>query len=304
MNGYDPSSQIVFSPRQSVFFTTYSMVNGHVFSSRSPALRAASVEPSAVRPDGLGDARESFSQTTVDHSSARVEGERPAVRGWQDKAVLTDGPPASSQPGPDTIVARSSVVDSAGVRSQNHSDAKERLVKGAVWMKPGVKEALESLADQTGLSFSATAAKGLEIYARVKIQDQQEELFEPKMRAMLRREIRSSDNRHVPFEIKNAVAAEQTRILITDLYKRMLLKEGMPLKAINKKLDDTYNMARTNVFNTQTPKFKSLVAKYWQTTEDLSADRQDQASDRQDPAGSSQTENAPVRETGTGKPKA
>ena len=36
-------------------------------------------------------------------------------------------------------------------------------------MKPGVKEAMESLADQTGDSFSATCAKGLEIYARAKI---------------------------------------------------------------------------------------------------------------------------------------
>jgi hypothetical protein len=291
MNGYDPSSQIVFSPRQSVFFTTYSMVNGHVFSSRTPALRAASAEPSAVRPDGLWDVRESFSQTTVDHSSARVDGERAAEPRWQDKAVLTDGPPASSQPGPDTIGARSSVSDTGSARSQNHSDAKERLVKGAVWMKPGVKEALESLADQTGLSFSATAAKGLEIYARAKIQDQQEELFEPKMRAMLRREIRSSDNRHVPFEIKNAIAAEQTRILIADLYKRQLLKEGVSLKEINKKLDDTYNIARTNVLNTQTPKFRNLLREWWQVTEEQTDGRETQRT--QTPG-----------EAGTGKPEA
>ena len=157
-------------------------------------------------------------------------------------------------------------------------------------MRPGVKQALESLADQTGLSFSATAAKGLEIYARAKIRDQEETLFEPRMQAMMRREIRASDNRHVPFEIKNAIAAEQTRILIIDLYKRMLLKEGMPLKAINKKLDDTYNMARTNVFNTKTPKFQTLVAQYWQATEEQ--------------ASGSQTESAPKREAGTGNPKA
>jgi hypothetical protein len=89
------------------------------------------------------------------------------------------------------------------------------------------------LATDAKLSFSATCAEGLEVYARSKIRDQEETLFEPRMQAMMRREIRSSDNRHVPFEIKNAIAAEQTRILITDLYKRMLLKEGMPLKAIS-----------------------------------------------------------------------
>jgi hypothetical protein len=135
-------------------------------------------------------------------------------------------------------------------------------------MKPGVKEALESLADQTGMSFSATAAKGLEIYARAKIQDQQEALFEPKMRTMMRREIRSSDNRHVPFEIKNAIASEQTRIYTADMYKRVLLKEGYSQKEINRKLDAAYNLACDNVFNTKSPKFTALLQRYWAMTEE------------------------------------
>jgi hypothetical protein len=111
------------------------------------------------------------------------------------------------------------------------------------------------------------------------------------MRAMLRREIRSSDNRHVPFEIKNAIAAEQTRILIADLYKRQLLKEGVSLKEINKKLDDTYNIARTNVLNTQTPKFRNLLREWWQVTEEQTDGRETQRT--QTPG-----------EAGTGKPEA
>jgi hypothetical protein len=296
MNGYDPSSQTVFSPRQSSLTHPYLMAKRHGYSSRTPALRAASAGPSAVRPDGLRDGRDAVSETTVLLPATPVDEERPAMRGWQDKAVLTDGPPASSQPGPDTIVARSSVLDSASVRSQNHSDAKERLVKGAVWMRPGVKEAIESLADQTGLSFSATAAKGLEIYARAKIHDQQEELFEPRMQAMMRREIRTSDNRHIYFEMRNAIAAEQTRILTTDLYKRQLQKEGMPLKEINKKLDDAYSMARTNVLRkTKSPQLKNLLDAWWRSTEDWASDRQDQTEGRTD--GNAREEGA-----GTGKP--
>jgi hypothetical protein len=271
------------------------MVNGHIVSSRTPALRAASSEPSAVRPDGLLDMRDSFAKRTGVLRATSVDGKRPRGGGWQDKAVLTDGSPASSQPGPDTIVARSSVLDSASDRSQNHSDAKERLVRGAVWMRPGVKEALESLADQTGLSFSATAAKGLEIYARAKIHDQQEELFEPRMRTMMRQEIRASDNRHIYFEMRNAIAAEQTRILTTDLYKRQLVKEGVPLKEINKKLDDAYNMARTNVLRkTKSPQLKNLLAAWWRSTEGWASDRQDQAESREE--GTAREE-----EAGTGK---
>jgi hypothetical protein len=156
-------------------------------------------------------------------------------------------------------------------------------------MKPGVKEALESLADQTGLSFSATAAKGLEMYARAKIQDQQEGLFEPKMRTMMRREIRVSDKRHLYFEMRNALAAEQTRILITDLYKRQLLKEDVPLKEINKKLDNTYNMARDNLLRkTKTPQLKNLFDAWWRLTEDVIEGRKEVV--------------AREEEAGTGKP--
>jgi hypothetical protein len=270
MKVYDHSSQTVFSPRQSLFFATSSLPNEHVFSSRGPALRAALAAPSAVGPDGPGDMRDSYAETIVVLPAAPVDGKRSAARRWQDKAVLTDGPGASSQPGPDTIVARSSVSDTGSPRSQNDSDAKERLVKGGVWMKPGVKSAIQQLATGAKMSFSATAAKGLEIYARAKIHDQEEALFEPRMQAMMRREIRTSDKRHLYFEMCNAIAAEQTRVYTADLYKRVLLKEGIPLKEINKKLDNAYNMARDNILRkAKTPQLKNLFDAWWRSTEDL-----------------------------------
>ena len=113
---------------------------------------------------------------------------------------------------------------------------------------------------------------------------------------MMRREIRSSDNRHVPFEIKNAIASEQTRILTADLYKRVLLKEGVPLKEIEKKLDQAYNLARSNVLNTRSPKFKNLLAAWWQTTDDLPDRQAGQASDTKDQTAGSIAEG----EAGTG----
>jgi hypothetical protein len=161
-------------------------------------------------------------------------------------------------------------------------------------VRPGVKTAFARLAKDDGISLSEAAATGLEVYARAKIHDQEETLFEPRMQAMMRREIRSSDNRHVPFEIKNAIASEQTRILIADLYKRQLLKDGVPRKQIEKKLDAAYKLARSNVLNTKTPKFKNLLAEWWQTTADLSADRQDQVAGSHDG-------NTGEGEAGTGK---
>jgi hypothetical protein len=274
------------------------MVNGHIVSSRPPALRAASAEPSAVRPDGLLDARESLSETTGVSRGVSVDEERPASRGWQDKAVLTDGSPASSQPAPVTEVARYGLSDTAGDRSHNDHPSRESKEHTSIWMRPGVKFAMQQLATGAKVSFSSACATGLEVYARAKIRDQEETLFEPRMQAMMRREIRASDNRHIYFEMRNAIASEQTRILTTDLYKRQLVKEGVPLKEINKKLDDAYTMARANVLRkTKSPQLKNLLAQWWRLTEDWTSDRQDQAESREE--GTAREE-----EAGKAKPEA
>ena len=140
------------------------------------------------------------------------------------------------------------------------------------------------------MSFSSACDKGLEVYARGSIRDQEETLFEPRMQAMMRREIRASDKRHLYFEMCNAIAAEQTRVYTADLYKRVLRKEGMPLKEINKKLDEAYNMARDNILRkAKTPQLKNLFDAWWRLTEEQTE--------------GSATEPAGKEEAGTGKPK-
>jgi hypothetical protein len=147
-------------------------------------------------------------------------------------------------------------------------------------VRPGVKTALERLAQEDEISLSETAATGLEVYARARIHEQEETLFEPRMRSMLRREIRSSDNRHIYFEMRNAIAAEQTRILTADLYKRQLQKEGVPLKKINQKLDDAYTMARTNILRkTKTPQLRNLLDEWWRSTEEQAESREAENTD-------------------------
>jgi hypothetical protein len=273
MKVHDSSSQTIFLSRHSLFFTGSSPANGHVFSSRTPALRAASAEPSAVRPYGLLDSRDSFAETTTVSNGVSVDEKRSAERRWrrwQDKAVREDGSGASSQPAPVTEVARSGLSDTVSDRSQNDHLGSGIKEHASVWMKPGVKSAMQHLATGAKVSFSSACDTGLEVYARAKIRDQEETLFEPRMQAMMRREIRASDKRHLYFEMCNAVAAEQTRIYTADLYKRVLLKEGIPLKEINKKLDNAYTMARNNILRkAKTPQLKNLFDAWWQSTEDL-----------------------------------
>jgi hypothetical protein len=239
-------------------------------SSRTPALRAASAEPSAVRPVGLLDSRDSFPETPAVSHGVSVDEERSASRRWQDKGALGRAPQGTTQPAPGTKGKRRSVSDTGSARSQNSTDWLKRSSRMTLRVRPGVRTALERIAKDDEVSLSETSATGLEVYARAKIHDQEESLFEPRMQAMIRREIRTSDKRHLYFEMCNAVAAEQTRILTTDLYKRQLLKEGVALKEINKKLDNAYTMARNNILRkTKAPQLKNLLDAWWQSTENL-----------------------------------
>jgi hypothetical protein len=145
-------------------------------------------------------------------------------------------------------------------------------------VRPGVRTALARIAKDDEVSLSEASAIGLEVYARAKIHGQEETLFEPRMQAMMRREIRASDNRHIYFEMRNAIAAEQTRIMTVDLYKRQLQKEGMSLKEIHKKLDDIYTMARTNILRkTTSPQLTNLLAAWWRSTAEQDAPRHEEA---------------------------
>jgi len=173
---------------------------------------------------------------------------------------------------------RSAGANTSGVRWENPPATSERKERASIWLWPGVKSALQRLAKQDGISFSAAAAKGLEVYARAAIHDQEASLFEPRMQAMMRREIRASDNRHIYFEMRNAIAAEQTRIMTVDLYKRQLQQEGMSLKEIHKKLDDIYTMARTNILRkTTSPQLTNLLAAWWRATAEQDAPRHEEA---------------------------
>jgi hypothetical protein len=189
------------------------------------------------------------------------------MRGWQDKGALGSAPSAVPQPAPVTESARSVPLNTAGVRVEHPSARPERKERASIWMRPGVKSALQRVAKQDGLSFSAACAEGLEVFARAKIHEQEEALFEPRFRTIAREENRSLGNRLIFFEMRNAIAAEQTRILTADLYKRHLQKEGVSQEKIQEKLDKAYRLARTNVLK-KTPQLKTLLDAWWRETEE------------------------------------
>jgi len=152
MKVHSHSSQTVFLPRQFSFSSGNHTPNGHSFSSRTPALRAALASPSAVGPDGPMDLRDSSPDTNVVLRDASVDEERPRGGVWQDNAVLRTAPPASSQPAPGTNGERRSVSDTGSARSQKSDNWQKRTSRLTLRVRPGVKSALLRLAKDDKVS--------------------------------------------------------------------------------------------------------------------------------------------------------
>jgi hypothetical protein len=93
------------------------------------------------------------------------------------------------------------------------------------------------------------------------IHRQQTSLFEAKLRHIVREEIHALRDSLVVFELKNACVSEQTRILMTDLYKRHLTQTGMSVEKFYEFLDQSDEMAKDNILK-RSPKFTELLAQW------------------------------------------
>jgi hypothetical protein len=162
-----------------------------------------------------------------------------------------------------------------GPRSHTSAAGLKRTERLTLRVRPGVKSTLQRLATKDKISLSEASANGLEDFARAKIHEQEETLFEPRMQAMMRREIRASDDRRVPFEIRTAIAAEHTRLIEADLYTRQLRTEGVPHSQIKEKLKTMYRQARANVLK-KTPQMQTILAQWWQEPPEGATEQSDE----------------------------
>jgi hypothetical protein len=171
--------------------------------------------------------------------------------------VVADEPVAVSDP------ARTSASDTPIPRTKYRS-TKRRLRQLATWVEnPIVLQIKEIASSYTPFPVSLSTA----------IRDLLKEILQQKfekaraatlptiiMKAVFKA-IRSLSNRLVYFAIRNTIAAEQTRILTIDLYRRQLQKDGVPAGKIQEKIDQSSQMARKNVL-TMTPQLKKLIAEW------------------------------------------
>jgi hypothetical protein len=131
-------------------------------------------------------------------------------------------------------------------------------VKVSLWVKPVVKAELKRLAGMHGLSLSKTGAAGLEEWVHQQIHAQHEALLYPIIRQIIREELRTFGNRLVFFLMRIAFAAEQSRILITNVLDRILRREGVPVQTFTNLVDQSNKMARRNIIH-KTPQLQTLL---------------------------------------------
>jgi hypothetical protein len=86
-------------------------------------------------------------------------------------------------------------------------------------------------------------------------------VIQPIIRQIIRDELRSLGNRIVFFLMRIAYAAEQVRILVTNILERILNREGVSGEHFHQLVDQSNSMARRNILQ-KTPQLKSLLAEW------------------------------------------
>ena len=115
---------------------------------------------------------------------------------------------------------------------------------------------LERIAAQEGLSLSLLGKTALRQWVHRRLHDRHEALMYPVLRQLLREELRAFGNRLVFFLMRIAFAAEQTRILVTNLLSRVLKHQGAGDEVFTNLVDQSNKMARRNII-AKTPQLKS-----------------------------------------------
>jgi protein-disulfide isomerase-like protein with CxxC motif len=131
---------------------------------------------------------------------------------------------------------------------------------------PLLKAEIQRIAEAEGLSVSQVGATGLGEWVHQRLHDHHEALLYPVLRQLIRDELRAFGNRIVFFLIRIAFAAEQSRILITNVLHKLTIQMGVPIDKFNELVDKSNKMARRNII-ARSPEIKKLMQE-WEASRD------------------------------------
>jgi hypothetical protein len=200
--------------------------------------------------------RQVFSQQSNGAAEKRVDA---AVR--QDKARIASARPATTQPAAVTHAPRAKPLHPNSTRAPNGNVPKTTTVHLDLWVNPIVKAELQRIAEQEGLSMSATGAALLEAAIRQKLHLQQGVLIAPIIKQAIRDQMQGISNRLAFLLARNAFSSEQTRAIATNILGR---QDDMTEEELKNILAMTKRTAKGNLTR-RNPELEELIAaiKQW-----------------------------------------
>ena len=185
-----------------------------------------------------------------------ANGQQPRRGVWQDNPTHPRARTASPQPAPRKNMLRPQAMNSNPHRSQNRPTAKRKTVHLTLWVKPVVKAELARIAEQEGLSISATGATFLEHALQQDIHTQHGALLDTIIDKAISKHMRSYSTRIAMLLVRVAFDAGQTRSLVTNLLGR---HPGVTPKELTEILDGSSKAAQSKITRS-TPQLAELIA--------------------------------------------
>jgi hypothetical protein len=196
-------------------------------------------------------------------SSATV-GATTLRRVGQDKGAFLRERTASAQPAPQETLMRPQQMNRNTSRSQNNPTPKRKTVHLTLWVKPVVKAELQRLAEQEGLSVSATGGAFLEQALQQHIDLHYSALLQPIIEQAIRKQMRSYSNRIAVLLVRSLFTSEQTRSIATNMLGR---QPGVTQPVLEEILNGTSNTAKRNITRI-TPQLADLIKEVEQWMEE------------------------------------
>src|SRR5918999_5339263 len=183
----------------------------------------------------------------------------------QDKARIASARTASGQPAVVNSSPRAKPLHPNGTRTPNRNVAKSSTVHLDLWVNPIVKAELQRIAEQEGLSLSATGAALLEGALRQKLHLQQGVLLQPLIKQAIRDQMQGISNRLAFLLARTAFSSEQTRFIATNILGR---QSGMTEETLKNILAMTKRTAQGNLTR-RNPELEELIVavKQWKDQE-------------------------------------
>jgi hypothetical protein len=196
---------------------------------------------------------------SLQSNGAAEEAVNASVR--QDKARISSARVASAQPAAVTHTPRAKPLHPNGTRTPNGNVAKSSTVHLDLWVNPIVKSELQRIAEQEGLSMSATGAALLEAAIRQKLHIQHGVLLQPIIKTAIHDAMQGISNRLAFLLARNAFSSEQTRAIVANILGR---QNDMTEEKLKNILAMTKRTAQGNLTR-RNPELEELIAaiKQW-----------------------------------------